>query len=161
MNVHKKDRKKKFFRYSLRPILLLEVIIAFALVALCALPLIYPHVVILKSEKSFIATAQLDHFVNLLYANRLQKLYKEEIPWSDIESEKVMPIDDVIMHEVKYGSALPFDGTYRFVYDRDKTSEKTGKGVYIYKLLFEFVRKGEQKKPLKFSYDVVIERRLR
>lgn len=80
-----------------RPILLLEVLICFALIALCALPLIYPHVFMLRSEKQYVNAIELDHFVNILFIDTLQKMYQNEISWAQIEGGKRIPIGEVNM----------------------------------------------------------------
>ena len=80
-------------RCTRRHSLLLEVLISFAIIALCILPLLYPHVYILKSQQEMIRTVELDHVVNLIYASTLEKLYLNQIPWDTIESKKEIPID--------------------------------------------------------------------
>lgn len=163
------NKVRTFLKNSLqrRSVVLLEVLIAFALVALCVLPLIYPHVFILKSEKAFVDIIQLDHSVNLLFANRLEKLYQNKIPWNDIEDKKEIPIDSTMLQESGIKETLPFTGTYRFFevkHKPQKLTEKTEKSVYYYKLIFTFLPKKElfkQKgsKPFVYEYDIVIERR--
>src|SRR5690349_12587266 len=103
-----------------RPVVLLEVLIAFALVVLCALPLIYPHVFILKSEKAFVASIELDHAVNLLFANCLEKLYQNQIAWHQIESGKETTIESSLLEESGFNGYLPFNGTYKFVEEKHK-----------------------------------------
>jgi hypothetical protein len=154
-------------RCSHRPVVLLEVLIAFALVALCALPLIYPHVFILRSEKKFISTVQLDHLVNHLYAGILQKLYQNEIPWQDIENGKAIPIDANLLEFVKYTQELPFTGNYQFIKIRQnppKTDEKT---AYLFNLEFTFIAKPglflekdlkELNPKITYNYQVAVER---
>lgn len=132
---------KTLFLFQRRPIVLLEVLIAFALVALCVLPLIYPHVFILRSEKKFVSTVELDHLVNLLYADRLQKLYQNEIPWSDIENGKEIPIDIALLNSLDYKEDLPFTGTYQFVKVRQKPPKPADTTVYLYDLTFTFLPK--------------------
>jgi len=150
-----------------RHIVLLEVLIAFALVALCALPLIYPHVYILKSEKAFVNSVELDHAVNLLYANRLQKLYQNEISWSEIEGERELPVDELMIQESGFRGNLPFRGVYKFSEIKHKTSEASGRTLYLLKLGFRFVPKNgssknvESDKALTYQYQVVVERRLK
>ena len=72
-----------------RYVSLLEVLIAFALIVLCVLPLIYPHVAMFKSQKAFIRKVELDHVVNLLYAKILEKLYMNSIPWQELGDGKI------------------------------------------------------------------------
>ena len=144
-----------------RPILLLEVLIAFALVALCAIPLIYPHVAIFKEEKKFISVIELDHAVNLLFANRLEKLYLHEISCEEVETGRENPSDDLMLKESGYIGSLPYKGTYKFVEVRHKPENQSEDAVYLYKLIFEFVPKMKKEKvqPFSYEYQIVIERK--
>lgn len=142
--------------------ILLEILIALALVAFCALPLVYPQVYILKSERKFIDTVELDHFVNLLFANRLQKLYLNEIPWSTIESGRPQHIDENILNEMEYKEGLPFDGTYQFSIIKRKPREPAERTLFLVKLLFAFTPKKSKEvdKEAKYvyEYEIFIER---
>lgn len=135
---------KPVFRSSSRPIVLLEVLIAFALIALCILPLIYPHVFILRSERKFIATVELDHVVNLLYADRLQKLYQNEISWQEIEGGNPIAITPSMIESAGYAGDLPFTGTYRFVKILQKPKEPKDRSAYLFSLEFTFKAKPGQ-----------------
>lgn len=161
MHLNKSSRK--------RHIVLLEVLIAFALVALCVLPMIYPLVYILKSEREFIETIELDHIVNLLYGNRLQKLYLNEIGWSDIEEHKPVEISSSMLQEIGYNRPLPFDGTYEFVIEKRKPPPPDDR-LYLVKLIFSFNPKKAAKqssteydvkksKQFVYEYKIFIERR--
>jgi len=157
--------RQKFHRIKFHSVMLLEVMIAFALVALCALPLIYPHVFILRSEKEFISTVELDHLVSLLYANRLQKLYMREISWSDIESHKEFPVDEALLDAVDHKKPLSYQGSYHFVEVKQKPSKPIDKTVHFLKLIFTFKPKEgsffaeKRTKPLEYQYNVIIERK--
>ncbi|MEI8364844.1 MAG: type II secretion system protein [Parachlamydiaceae bacterium] len=163
-----------------RYMMLLEVLIAFVLVVLCALPLIYPHALILRSEKQFTAIVELDHFVNLLYTDILQKMYQNEIPWSSIQSKKNLPINDAMLSSLGYENKLPFNGTYRFEDKKHKISSDQDHAAYWLKLIITFTpKKGafihnlSPKQPLKseiqpnepeelsytYEYDVIVEQR--
>jgi len=135
-----KREKIVFHRIVRLPIVLLEVLIAFALIALCILPLIYPHVFILRSENKFISSVELDHFVNLLYADTLQKLYQNDIPWQDIERGVEMPIDPQLVQEKGFKN-FPYTGSYKFSKVRKKTNQDTGKGAYLMALTYTFTTK--------------------
>lgn len=153
-----------------RPIVLLEVLIAFALVAICALPLIYPHVFILRSEKKFIATVELDHLVNLLFAELLQKLYQNEIAWPDLENGKDLPIDSHLLESIGYRESLPFVGTYKFITIRQKPRKAADKTVYLFRLELTFIPKpglflekklkGDDTKII-YNYQIAVERNLK
>lgn len=153
-----------------RCILLLEVLIAFALIVLCILPLIYPHVFILRSEKKFVATVELDHVVNLLYANILQKLYQNEIAWSDIENGTKIPIDASLLETVGYKQELPFEGSYHFTLLRQRPRSAADVTAYLFILEFAFTPKHArffEKKTetdsdkIVYKYQVAVERSIK
>ena len=156
------------YRCTRHSIVLLEVLIAFALVALCALPLIYPHVFILRSEKKFISTVELDHLVNLLFADILQKLYQNEIPWQDIESGKKIAIESSWLKSLDYKQELLFTGDYHFIKLRQKPSTPGDKNAYIFSLEFVFIpksglflEKNTEKSNIVYHYELPIERNLK
>lgn len=156
--------KRRFSSLTRRPAALLEVIIAFALVALCVLPLIYPHVFILRSEKRFIDEAMLDHRVNLFYADIMQKLYQKEIPWNDIMGGKEIPIVLDKDSSLTAKTEFPFKGTYRFQKVRMKESDDAAHSVHLLKLIMTFTPEpgyfpGKNVKPLVYEYQVMIERK--
>lgn len=140
-----------------RPIALLEVLIAFTLVVLCALPLIYPHVAIFKAEKAFVATVNLDHAIKLLYANRLEKLYLQEISWEEIQSHREFPIEVEMLQESGIKQPFPFQGTYRFDEGEYKPKDRVEDSVHLMKLVFKFTPTDKKKEALEYTYPVVIE----
>ena len=111
---------KDFYTCRRYYVALLEVLIAFAIIALCILPLIYPQVALIKSEKEFIDTVELDHAVNLLYVNQLQKLYDRRIPFSVIEGGKESPIEEGLLQEAGFKKNLPFTGSLRYILLKQK-----------------------------------------
>lgn len=156
-----------------RPLILLEVLIAFALVVLCVLPLIYPQVFILKSEREFVDTIELDHAVNLLYGNRLQKLYLNEIDWDEIEEERHIPITNAMIKESEITKKLPYKGEYQFFIIKRKPPRPEDR-LYLVRLIFSFTSTSAKKtktvnnegqlssepvKKLTYGYDIFIERR--
>lgn len=151
-----------------RHALLLEVLIAFVLVVMCVLPMIYPQVYILRSEKRFIDAVELDHTVNLVYANRLQKMYLNEIGWSDIEGEKSAPVSEEILREAGFTGEFPYDGEYKFLIVKRKPPSPEDR-LYLINLIFTFTPKNIsisqskdiQTKPeqLEYSYSIFVERR--
>lgn len=151
-------------RLTRRPVLLLEVIIAFALVALCVLPLIYPHVFILRSEREFISEVELDHRVNLLYADVMEKLYRHEIPLQDILDGKETPVDLSAGGKITEKGALPYTGVYRFVKFKQRGKEEDSHKAYLFKLIFTFkpaggILEGKSNKQLTYEYLIPIERK--
>lgn len=153
-----------------RPLILLEVLIAFALVVLCVLPLIYPQVYILRSEREFVETIELDHAANLLYGNRLQKLYLNEIDWGEIEGEKPIPITEAMMSESGIKREFPYKGEYQFFIIKRKPP-KPEDHLYLVRLIFSFTstkknkklnkngKESDESKKLTYAYDIFIEKR--
>lgn len=145
--------------------LLLEVLISFAIVALCILPLLYPHVYILQSQKKMIQTVELDHIVNLVYGNTLEKLYLNEIPWDTIINQKETQIDDQMVTDCGFGCPTPYTGTFKFKEIKHKPKKIQDKALYLFLLTFDFHRKdakpinGKEEKHKVYEYQVLIEKR--
>lgn len=123
--------------------ILLEIMIALALITLCIFPLIGPRAVILKEQNKLIETIQLDHLVSLAYVDVLERLQKNEIPWNDIKEHTVLPIDEPLLHRIG-DLHLPhgWKGTYRFDDLKHVENEATGWAKYL--LLLTFVVKADE-----------------
>ncbi len=67
-----------------RPFLLLEVLIAIALVALCAYPLISPHYRLAGEKQSAIRRLQLERGADEAFCEVQERLYKGEVSWDAI-----------------------------------------------------------------------------
>lgn len=137
---------------------LLEVMIAIFLVTACILPLIAPHVFILKQQKQFQKNVILDHFVNELFADVYVKLYRNEIesPWNNKTVYEVDP------EKLKQAS-LPYKGSYFFGYPEFKKRDDFA--VYKIPLTFSFENINASKKeknPEKkeFNYIVFVARNI-
>lgn len=149
---------------------LLEVLIAFALIALCVLPLIYPHVAIYKAQNKFVHRLELDHAVNLLYGKVMEKLYMNTISWADL-TQTTFPIDEGVLKEAQYDKPLYYTGSYNFTEHppRFKPKDPGPYSLYLYKLTFNFVPNELAKEPskiketdrIKYQYDVFVVRDLR
>lgn len=143
--------------------LLLEVLIAFVIVVLCILPLIYPNMYILQSEQEMIHTVELDHIVNLVYADTLEKLYLNEIPWESIIQSKAIPINAEVIKNCGFGCPSPYTGTMTFTEMKHKPKKIEDKALYLFKITFEFTKpprnKKFEEKPKKYDFELVIERR--
>jgi hypothetical protein len=144
--------------------MLLEVLIAFVLIVLCALPLMYPHVYFLKSQKEFIRTIELDHLVSLMYGDVLQRLYLNDIPWSDIENKKEIPVDENLLQRIGYDKKFFFEGNFRFEIEKSKHTETRERWAFLLKLIFTFKPLGASSKkqdPLEYHYLLYMERHLK
>lgn len=155
IQVHMRFVKKRFF-------LLLEVIIAFALVVLAILPMIYPNVYIVRSQYEFVELIELDHTVNLMYGEIVQRLYQNSIPWNDIESQKQLPLDEIVQ-AIHYPKKLPFKGNYQFriIKYKPPSGKRT---LYLVELIFNFVPLSTTEKnrePLEYKYTLYMVRSLK
>lgn len=114
-------------RAKKRPMLLLEVIIALALVALCIIPLVVPYVAVIRQQQLATQTMELDHLVNLLYVDLLEKLYENQIPWETIEEGSQKMVDPQMLSRLKEetGKSFPFQVTYQFHTLREKRDNKS------------------------------------
>jgi hypothetical protein len=162
--------RRKFFakgsKVKKRHMMLLEILIAMALMILCALPLIAPHVAIIKDQRAFITTVELDHAVNLMYVEILERLHKGEIRWKEIEDGKVFPVEDDVWKRLGMEKGLPFEGNFRFKWNISKADKEKTWDVNLINLTFEFVPKtysstsDDTKTPrvFRYSYDIFVAR---
>ena len=137
------------FKRQRRSMLLLEVLMALALVALCILPIIAPQIGIVKAQKSFMHQMELDHAVHLLYVDVLEKLYTNKINWNEIEQQTASSINREMIPE-------KYEGTYHFQivkHKKDKTEEWQ---VYLIKLVFTLSAKDNLKQPFSFPYTLTL-----
>lgn len=137
---------------------LLEVLIAFALIVLCVLPIISPHVAIYKAQRSFVKKIELDHVVNLLYANIYEDIQKNKIPWEKLEDKTIFPISSELLTNLNNKKPLPYVGTYQFEKQDSKPNPPGPLSVYVFKLLFKFQHPKE--KPLEYEYKIFMVRNL-
>lgn len=140
------------------PVLLLEVLIAFAIVVLCALPLLTPHYAMLRAQQTYRNQLNLDHAVNLFYGQVIQQLYLNQIPWEDLQ-QKPLEISSKMLHEAGIDpKSFPFRGTFIFSPKKTKPSKPGPESVWLYNLDFNFFSvNGAQQN---YHYEVFIVRKL-
>lgn len=146
--------------------LLLEVLIAFVLIALCMIPLISPQTFILTQQKKFIQELEVNHVVNLAYADIIERLYKNEIPWNSIIQGNEFEVDETMLQRLKYSKKIPYRGYYAFSEIIHKPTEDTPRKLYLFNLNFQFVPQvqgsgSKSQEPLipgtlKFHYEVFV-----
>lgn len=92
------------YKIKSRPFTLLEVLIAFLLIAIAAIPLLAPYPAMFKEQKKFILELEIDRVANLIFVDLLAKILRDEI-------------DPVEGHSALVETALPmrFDVSYVFV----------------------------------------------
>ena len=145
--VHIKKNKHYF--------LLLEVIIAFALVAMCTLPLVYPLVSVVKVQKNFLNRIELDLAVSNMYGELLIKLYQNEIQWSSIQQKEIFPVSEEMWDQAGYPDPLPFEGYYQLSFLKQKAEKKGDLSASFVKLKLEFTDKTSNKQ-LVYEYKICI-----
>lgn len=153
-------------RIRKRQMMLLEAMIAFALVVLCAIPLIAPHTAMLKAQRQFIRKIDLDNAVNLLYASVLEQLYLNTIGWNEL-THRTFPIYKEDLQRLGFGNALGYEGSYQFHEVRHKPNDENAPYfLYLFKLTFSFLPDElskatddvKEKNTLKYIYEVFVVR---
>lgn len=87
---------------SKRPLTLLEVLIAMAIVMLCALPLLSPHAAMYKEQKKLIAKIKEDHQAQVQFVDFYEKLLRGE---ETVENLKVIKEKKLAkLYEYKIGN---------------------------------------------------------
>jgi len=112
-----------------RPALLLEVLIAAALIALAAIPIIASQAELVAKERQFIQEISLDAKVNLIYIALMQRMYEGKIGIADIEGGNTFPIDATLLEESGVKGNFPLESTYVFKVLKKKSNEE--KSAYI------------------------------
>lgn len=141
-------------RLNKRAILLLEVLIAFALVVLCVFPLIAPHVFMLKAQYQFNQKIALDQTVTRIYGRILEKVYRNEIPWQAFEQNQVFPIDAQMLQSVGAEPGFGYKGSYGFSISRHKGNKEKPFSANVINVSIAF-------DPLKTSSKATPEEKLR
>lgn len=133
-----------------RPFLMLEVLIAFALVLLSAIPLIYPHVSMIKAQHELINKININHSANLIYVSLLEKLHKNEIPLIEIESGKIFNLE-----QENLKSVFGYKATYQFFLQKVKKRNADGLKTYLVTMQLKFIPNSGQKS-VTYDYSVFI-----
>lgn len=89
--IRKKSVKPGFLRKKRRPFLLLEVLIALAIVSLCAIPLIAPNLWLIKAEKEFLQTIENDRIAHLIFLHVVENLYNNVYSWENLKNNEEIP----------------------------------------------------------------------
>lgn len=148
--------------------LLLEVLIAVFLIAVCIVPLIYPQTFILVAQKRFIQKAEIDNLANLLYADLVERMYRNEIPWGDLFNGTAFPIDSQLLERIKFDKTFPYKGVYTFQEIIHKPKTEATYYHYLFRVTYTFVpvlaRPVEQGKEvpgtLHYTYEMFVVRDL-
>lgn len=140
--------------------ILLEIMIALALITLCVLPLLAPRAAMLNEQRKLIHTMELDHLVSLLYVDVLERLHKNEIPWKDLMEQTSFPVDEGMLKRISPTATIPHGliGTYRFDTIRCKTNIEKGLTLPLLHLTFVFQKEdtGDAAVVKKFVFQYIL-----
>ena len=133
---------------------------------MCILPLISPHVYLLIQQKKFIQKVEIDHLVNLAYADIVERMYRNTLPWNDVISGRSFEMDQSYLRTLSYSKQLPYKGSYKFTEKKHKGKDPYT--LYLFGLDFIFVpiekkavKEGEEiPGTLKYHYDLFVKRDL-
>lgn len=133
--------------------MLLEILIALTLIILCMLPLIAPHVKYYEEQKKFSTTLATSRTINLLHADLIERLHRNEIAWNTIQEGISIPLNDQLDRlEIKN---FPYKGTCRFVKEISKKNAEWG--VHHFHLLYSLDPiESKNHKPIQLSYDICL-----
>lgn len=118
---------------------LIEVLIAFALAITCILPLIYPHVFMIKTQNQFIRKIELDNVVNVLYGEMIVALQLNRVPWNDIVDERRITLTEDQIKAAGYEGKLPYKGSYQFLTNKKKSNKEGTETAHLIDLTFTFI----------------------
>lgn len=145
-------------RLRKRPMLLLEALIAFAIVVLCALPLLAPHFEMLRAQTNYRNELALDHAVNLFYGQIIQQLYLNQLPWEELQS-RPHEISLKMLQEAGINpQAFPYKGTYIFIPQKNKPKQAGPLSAWLFNLDLTFT--APKTAPKIYHYEVFIVRKL-
>lgn len=147
-----KNLKKMPFLIQKRHFLLLEVLIAFVIIALCMIPLISPHVFVLTEQKKFVKQVELDHLANLVYGDIVERMYQNEIQFSNVINGYEFEVDDPLLERIKFDKRLPYKGSFHFKEIIHKPTQEAPKTFYLVKLEIRFVP--INKAPASYAADI-------
>jgi hypothetical protein len=161
------SHSKRFALHCKRPALLLEILIALALATLCILPLMAPHASLIKAQRQFLQKVELDHSVNLIYAEILKQLYMNKPEWQNL-AQNTFEIDDDLIKNAGVISNSPFKGHYHFTALKHRPKKESDFSTHLYQLTFEFWLKNQsyeeaskKKEVMEYIYKIFIVRDLR
>ncbi|OJU80763.1 MAG: hypothetical protein BGO10_03005 [Chlamydia sp. 32-24] len=127
-------------RRTKRHIVLLEVLIAFALIVTCILPLISTHVQLVKMQKELLNEIELDHVSNLFYGYLSYQLYNQAIPIENILQRKKVALNVEQLKQWLGAKSINFPSNYNAYYQFDyKRKPKNEAPSYAYLIKVQFI----------------------
>ena len=142
-------------RKAKRHMLLLEVLIALVLVALCAFPLLAPHFMMINQEKLLLQEIEADRMANVIFVNLVEKMHNGSISWEEISGNGSGEVDGDLLEGVNAPKQWPYVMTYRFETPQVKPSQSDPR-YGLFPVWIEMKpKKGED---IRFFYEVFVEK---
>lgn len=148
-----------------RPSLLLEVLLAFFLVALCAIPLMQSQFAILKAEYEALRRLELDRLVNRLYAMQLVAFYQNRVDPSEIgrTDKPVQPValDDPELKRLELTGTRQMrvalsEGNREYTREKDAAGEKQ---KFLLEITYRFQNSRlPSEEPRSYSFNLYVKR---
>lgn len=130
--------------------------IAFAIVVICALPLITPHVWMIKEEKSFIHDLEKDRYISNIFAYIVENLHQNEIPWSSLDQrDKTWQIQKEAIEEIP--NSWPYTILVQSYY-KEKDGPEEGQDYHLVNINIILIN-DQTKKEKTYKYKLFIERK--
>lgn len=139
----------------------MEVLIALAIILLCAFPLINTQLLMLKAERHFTKKMEIHRLVNLVLVQVVEELYKHEIKWNEIvegASRQFVPTGDLV--------GLPYQISYQIRHKTHQNSsermlEKDGKEPGIsHHMIVVTISLTNNQKTYHFDFDLYVKRKV-
>lgn len=119
----KHSTPKQWQLKSRRPALLLEVLIGLALVGLCVIPLVRPHILAYQAQWQFVRELEREQFADQFFVQQWQDLFERKISWRSIEKEERFPLPH---------SPRGYRGEFFYSIERSKGGEPSEEGPQKY-----------------------------
>ena len=137
-----------------RHMVLLEVMIALALIALCALPLLTPQTDMIRAERRFVDEIEADRTANIIFANIAQKMYQDTIQWDALFNEEEVPIEGELLEGAHLRKTWPYKMTYHFKNKKKKPANEPP----LYALFELTITMNSKVEKLTFNYEIFVEK---
>ena len=105
-----------------RPFLLLEVVIAIALIPLCTIPLITPFLWMVQEESTLTQKMEMQRQEALVFCQLIESLYRNEYSWNQIQSNELLGINT--SNTLGIPENWPYTASFRSK-QRERTKKET------------------------------------
>lgn len=139
---------------------LLEIMIAFFIVSICAIPLLAPNLWMIRAERSFSFQIEAGRVANLVMQKLLEMLYDNSIPWEALNDKVKRPVPFDINKEFNFPSGWPYSISYALAEKINKKGQDNSQSFHLFYLDL-FFKPNDQEKELHFRYEMFIERKLK